>query len=172
MTMIPQAIPPRQVTLNFPDKVMGELRGNTEAANLETVRQWEEGQPYVETIKSAMRMIALGQVSDGYSMRKTVRRDRTPTCKQSGLKFTFRPGLTLEGYNLNFYVGVIENVSDRPVEFMELNCGSWQTAAVASWPLKVLRPGQKTEIYLAAKKGNEEPDVEHVRKPLIQREYR
>lgn len=45
--MIPQAIPPRQVTLNFPDKVMGELRGNTEAANLETVRQWEEGQPYV-----------------------------------------------------------------------------------------------------------------------------
>lgn len=172
VTMIPQAIPPRQVTFNFPDKVMDELRGNTQAANLETARQWEEGQPYVETIKSAMRMIALGQVPDGYSMRKTVRRDRIPTCKQSGLKFTFRPGQTLEGYNLNLYVGVIENVSDHPVEFLELNCGSWQTAAVASWPLKVLRPGQKTEIYLAAKKGNEETDVKRVRKPLIEREYR
>lgn len=172
VTMIPQAIPPRQVTFNFPDKVMDELRGNTQAANLETARQWEEGLPYVETIKSAMRMIALGQVPDGYSMRKTVLRDRIPTCKQSGLKFTFRPGQTLEGYNLNFYVGVIENVSGHPVEFLELNCGSWQTAAVASWPLKVLRPGQKTEIYLAAKKGNEETDVKRVRKPLIEREYR
>lgn len=172
VTMIPQAIPPRQVTFTFPDKVMDELRGNTEEASLETARQWEEGQPYVETIKSAMRMIALGQVPDGYSMRKTIRRDKIPTCKQSGLKFSFRPGQTIEGYNLNFYIGVIENVSDRPVEFLEVSCGSWKTAAVASWPLKLLRPGQKTEIYLAAKKGDEEPDVERVRKPLIEREYR
>lgn len=172
ITMVPQAIPPRQVTFTFPEKVMEDLVGNTEAANKEMARDWEESQPYVETLKGAMRMIALGQVPDGYTMRKTTRRDRVPTCKQPGLKFSFMPGQTLEGYNLNVYVGVIKNVSDRPVEFLEQNCGSWSTAAVASWPLKVLRPGQMTEVYLAAKKGETEPDVERIRKPLIERQYR
>ena len=79
-------------------------------------------------------------------------------------------GQILEGYNLNFYVGVMTNVADSPVEFREQRCGGWKVAAVTSWPLKVLKPGQKTEVYVAVKREDEVP-AESVRKPLIEREY-
>lgn len=169
VTMIPQNIPPRQVTFTFPESVMEELAMNVEKG--ETVaRQWEESQPYIETLKSAMRSIALGQVPQGYNMRKTLHKDQVPTCKQEGLAFRWMPGQVLEGYNLNVFVGVIKNVSDRPVEFLEKNCGNWRSAAVTSWPLKVLRPGQQTEIYVATKRA-EDVIPDQVRKPLIHREY-
>ncbi|ECM4797669.1 conjugal transfer protein TraK, partial [Salmonella enterica subsp. enterica serovar Albert] len=38
-----------------------------------------------------------------------------------------------------------------PIEFKEALCGSWDVAAVTTWPLNVLEPGQKTEIYVAKK---------------------
>lgn len=77
----------------------------------------------------------------------------------------------IEGYNLRYFVGVMTNLTDAPIEFLESNCGNWQTAAVTSWPLKVLAPKQQTEIYVAMKASRETPP-ELVRKPLIGREYR
>ena len=76
----------------------------------------------------------------------------------------------MEGYNLNIYAGVITNTADTPVEFRNQNCGSWKNAAVTSWPLTLLRPGQQTEIYIAVK-HEDEVAPETVRKPLINREF-
>ena len=170
ITMIPQSIPPREVKFTFPETVMSELDIASNVANPEDAERWETEKPFNDMLTNSMRQIALGQIPQGYSLRKVNRRDELPVCKQDGLQFTFRPGQVLEGFHMNFFVGVIKNVSDRPVEFLESNCGGWNTSAVTSWPLKVLRPGQESEIYIAMKKAAQEVP-EQTRRPLIKRVY-
>lgn len=88
VTMIPQAIPPREVRFTLPEAVMEEI--STFAPNdasLSRAEKWEKTQPYVDGIRDAMRSIALGQVPNGYVMRKRSSKDKMPACKQSGLAF-------------------------------------------------------------------------------------
>ena len=170
ITMLPKQVPPREVKLTLPESVMSELRYGSGAGSAKEAQVWETSQPYVDVIRSAFRDIAKGTVPQGYVLRKVKGSDPVPTCSHPGLAFDFVKGQILEGYNLNFYVGVVTNVADSPVEFREQRCGGWKVAAVTSWPLKVLKPRQKTEVYVAVKR---EDDVspETVRKPLIEREY-
>lgn len=171
VTMVPQAIPPREVRFTLPDSIMERLSENKgRKASRKTAQVWETSLPYVEMLKAAMREVALGQVPDGYSLRKTRASEKVPHCTHPGLKIEFRNGQVLEGYNLTIYTGVITNVADVPVEFRNQNCGSWENAAVTSWPLTLLKPKQKTEIYIAVK-ATDEAAPENIRKPLIDREY-
>lgn len=170
VTMMPQAMPPREVRFKLPDDVVDQLRTKTGTHSNRRAEAWETAQPYVDTIRLAMRSIALGNVPNGYSLRKVLASDPVPYCKHPGLAIDFRKGQLMEGFNLDFYVGVLTNVADNAVEFREQNCGGWRIAAVTSWPLKVLKPGQQTEVYIAVK-HQDEVDVESVRKPLIERQY-
>lgn len=170
ITMLPKQVPPREVKLTLPEEVMSELRYGMGSGSAKEAEIWETSQPYVDTIRTAFRDIAKGTVPQGYVLRKVKGADPVPTCSHPGLAFDFVRGQILEGYNLNFYVGVMTNVADSPVEFREQRCGGWKVAAVTSWPLKVLKPGQKTEVYVAVKREDETPS-ESVRKPLIEREY-
>lgn len=171
ITMIPQAIPPREVRFTLPADVVERL--STRSADQVTVKKaqaWETSQPYVDTIREALRGVALGQVPSGYNLRKIRVTDPLPTCRHPGIDFKWSDGQLLEGFNLDIYVGVISNVADSPVEFRNQACGGWRIAAVTSWPLTVLKPGQKTEVYVIVKREDDVPD-ELVRKPLIPREY-
>ncbi|MCW0135696.1 hypothetical protein OIU89_26985 [Escherichia coli] len=47
------------------------------------------------------------------------------------------------GHHLNVFIGVALNVSDQPIEFKEALCGSWDVAAVTTWPLNVLGPARR-----------------------------
>ncbi len=170
ITMLPRQVPPREVKLTLPEEVMSELRFGMGSGSAKEAEVWETSQPYVDTIRTAFRDIAKGTVPQGYVLRKVKGSDPLPTCSHPGLAFDFVKGQILEGYNLNFYVGVMTNVADSPVEFREQRCGGWKVAAVTSWPLTVLKPGQKTEVYVAVKREDEVP-AESVRKPLIEREY-
>lgn len=172
VTMIPQAIPPREVRFTLPSEVVERInsRRGSSVSNARKAQAWEQSQPYVETIRQALRSVALGQIPNGYNMRNMRVTDPTPTCKHLGLEFDWSKGQMLEGYNLDIYVGVVKNVADTPVEFRNQNCGGWRTAAVTSWPLTVLEPGQESEIYVVVKRQEDIPD-EMVRKPLISREF-
>lgn len=171
VTMVPQAIPPREVRFTLPEPIMDELRRNRgKGGSMQRAQVWETTQPYVETLKLSLRAVALGQVPDGYTLRNVRTTDRVPTCSHPGLNIDFTHGQVMEGFNLNIYAGVITNIANKPVEFRNQNCGNWQNAAVTSWPLTVLRPGQQTEIYIAVKQ-EEEVAPESVRRPLIRREY-
>lgn len=171
VTMVPQAIPPREVKFTLPADVMERLSSRKASdTGIRKAQAWEQSQPYVDTIRQALRGVALGQIPSGYNMRKVRVSDAVPLCSHRGLDFDWQNGQILEGYNLDIYVGVLTNTADSPVEFRSQNCGGWRTAAVTSWPLTVLEPGQKTEIYVVVKHEDEIPN-DQVRKPLIPREY-
>lgn len=170
ITMVPQPIPPREVRFTLPDSTMEDLQRTRITGGAAQAQAWEVTQPYVETLKKSMRAVALGEVPDGYTLRSVRAKDRLPDCRHAGLDIDFTNGQVLEGYNLMIYVGVMTNKSSTPVEFRNQACGSWRNAAVTSWPLTLLRPGQQTEIYIAVKKGEEIP-ADRIRKPLIRREF-
>lgn len=171
LTMIPKRIPPREVTLAIPDDVAERVaQGITLRGDSEEAEAWETSQPYTTTIREAFTLIAKGQVPQGYTLRKVLGRDKLPVCRQPGLDVDFRKGQVLQGHNLSVIVGTVRNISDKPIEFREQTCGSWNVAAVAAWPLKILRPDQMTEIYVAVK-PDEGPAPAVIRKPLIKREY-
>lgn len=50
---------------------------------------------------------------------------------------------------LQVTVGVIKNVSTRPLRFDESSCRDDDVLAVAAWPGSLLLPGQSAEIYVA-----------------------
>lgn len=162
LTLVPQRIPPREIFLHLPDNV-----GYAMARNNEEAEKWEESQPYIQTIRSVFRSIALGEVPQGYSMTRIPSNMRLPSCNASGLGFDFSQGQVLMGHNLSVLVGVAKNVSSQPIEFREAVCGSWDVAAVASWPLNVLEPGQKTEVYVARKIGHKKKGPVSKRPSLV-----
>jgi len=170
VTFVPQPVPPREVRFTLPDTTMEDLQRARIKGGAAQAQAWEVTQPYVETIKRSMRAVALGEVPDGYTLRSVRYKDKVPECRHQGLDIDFSNGQVLDGYNLQIFVGVMTNKSKSPVEFRNQACGSWRNAAITSWPLTLLRPGQQTEIYIAVKKGEEIPN-DRIRKPLIRREF-
>ena len=171
VTMIPEAVPPREVTLKLPQEVLeksGSPLSSKTRLNITQAQAWETDQPYIASIKKTFRKMALGEVPSGYGLRAVKNGEATPICRQDGLKFSFHPGQILEGSNMDYYVGTVENVSDKSVEFLEQHCGGWRIAAVSSYPLKLLEPGQTSEVYIAVRHP-EDVAEESVRTPLIER---
>ncbi len=160
LTLVPQRIPPRELFLRLPD---GAGIGQMIASGNEKAEKWEVSQPYIQTIREVFRSIALGEVPQGYSMTRIPSNIQTPSCSAVGLSFDFSIGQVLMGHNLSVLVGVATNKTSQPIEFQESACGGWDVAAVAAWPLNVLEPGQRTEVYVARKLGH------HRKGPVSQR---
>lgn len=151
LTLVPQQIPPRELFLRLPE-ALGYMAG---AANAKA-ESWEKSQPYVETVRAVFRKIALGEVPQGYTMTRMPGNMPRPSCQQPGLSFDFANGQLVMGHSLSVLVGVATNTSSQPIEFKEAVCGAWDVAAVAAWPLNVLEPGKRTEIYVARKIGKKQ----------------
>jgi len=146
LTMVPRRIPPREVFLK-----LDGVQGISGAFSNAKAKAWEESQPYVETLRSVFRKIALGEVPQGYTLGSVPADASLPRCSHTGIKVDFSQGQYLMGHHLNVFIGIAQNFSDKPIEFKEAACGHWDVAAVTVWPLNVLEPGQKTEIYVARK---------------------
>lgn len=173
LTLVPARVAPRQVEVILPNNVMDDLRSNGASrvgGDAEEAKAWERAQPYVEMLKESMREVALGKVPQGYSMRNVNNKDAVPICRQQGLNVSFKKGQVIEGHDITIFVGTIKNTSNEPVEFNEQRCGYWNVAAVASFPLKVLKPNQMTEVYVAVKRDKPAPAAS-VRRTLIDRQF-
>ncbi|UBQ44543.1 TraK domain-containing protein [Comamonas thiooxydans] len=155
LTMIPRKIPPREVFVKLDGSFAGGMGGVRASANAKA-EAWETSQPYIETIRTLFRKLALNEIPQGFTMTATPRElaAKAPKCSIPGLSVDFAAGQYMAGHNLNVYVGVARNDSQDLVEFRESQCANWNTAAITSWPLKVLEPGQRTEVYVAVKQGH------------------
>jgi len=160
LTLIPIQIPPREITLKLPDSNPLNFVGTAKA------RKWEEAQPYVATLELLLRTVALGDMPRGYKLANTPQ-GQLPACRQAGLQFDFANGQSLIGSNLDVQIGVITNVSNIPIEFVEDTCGDWNVAAVSVFPRHTLQPFEKTEVYVVIKK-NMQKAIAPKRRSLVQ----
>lgn len=145
LTLIPQGIPGREITLRSPGNQVNQGTPNLVA------EKWEKSQPYLSTIEELLRTLALGKIPTGYKFQ-SASDDSVPLCRQTGLNANFRTGQMLIGHNLTVYIGVLSNTTDRPIEFSEESCGNWDVAAVSAFPSHTISPGKKTEVYVVKKR--------------------
>ncbi len=143
VTLVPRRIPPREITLSLDSALLPTMAiGNQKA------KRWETALPYVARLRDILRHLALNQLPKGYDIRLTHNTDVTPRCFQAGLLFDFHSGQRLTGHHYTVYVGVVESISDKPVELREMACHTSNVAAIAYWPRQILLPGEKTELFV------------------------
>lgn len=150
LTLVPKDVPPRELALNFSGsagQAISSMQFGSSKAD-----SWEKSQPYVTTLTQLFRKLALNEVPQGYTLHDA-KNGPLPVCYQQGVSYDFARGQRMMGHNLDVSIGVAQNQTSSPVEIRESACGSPNVAAVAAWPHNVLAPGQKTEIYVATKRG-------------------
>ena len=145
LTLIPKQIPPREIFLSLADQLNGAVV-TTRAKN------WEESQPYIASLESLFKSLALSQLPRGYQFTEDTS-DILPYCRQAGLKFNFKDGQTVLGHHFIVHIGVAENKSTKPIEFIESTCGDWDIAAVSAFPRVALNPGERAEVYVIQKRN-------------------
>ena len=163
VTLAPRKIPPIEATLKLNEDAAANLPIRTKA------KKWEESQPYVDVIVSAMRALALGDVPEGYAMSKIKNGDAYPTCLQRGMRYDFANGQYLRGHNFNIVIGTIENITRNPKEIDEFACIDGSIVSVSAWPHTILEPGMKSEMYVMMKTMSK-PVITRKRASLIDRE--
>jgi len=152
VTLWPQKRPARQVTFSFLPGAMPLMFRQP------TAERWERSLAYAEVITEAFGLVAAGQIPPGYRMASLSESDTVEvSCRQAGLVFRFATGQQLHGGALDIIVGTVTNLSTEPIEFNERSCAGWSVAAVASWPLVLLDPGEGAELYVAIKANKQMP---------------
>jgi conjugal transfer pilus assembly protein TraK len=154
LTLLPQSIPPIQANLIFGRSIQGGAVGMPamgSTAYSGTARKWERSQPYMDTLRSLMREMAVGKLPRGYSFGALRSGDSIPACAQPALSFDFSKSQLIQGHDFRVYVAVAENISGQTVEFDHGACSHPNRAAVSSWPHEMLEPGQKTEVFVVTR---------------------
>ncbi|POZ50646.1 TraK domain-containing protein [Methylovulum psychrotolerans] len=114
---------------------------------------------YLSDIKIMMQSLAKQQVPSGFSLdEKASGMGVSTLCHNPNLAFSY--GQTFVGQDMHIVVLVAENTSLSPKIFEEAFCASESVMAVSSWPKIRLNPGDKTEIFVLIRHGQER-DVEY-----------
>jgi len=161
LTLAPRHIPPREVRLVLTGSVVPV---RTAAPTVEPPRPLvRNDQPYVEQIASAFRTLAQNRLPPGYELRKARRGERLD-CHQPGLSVS--TAQVFEGRGLRILAAKARNRGKQPIVLEEHRCSAGAetiVAAVAAWPRSRLAPGEETELYVAVRPG--EPDPERGDRP-------
>ena len=160
LTLLPQNVPPIQANLVLATSALGGARALPVSATSHyrgEARKWERAQPYMDTLRSLLRDLALGKLPRGYNFGALASGDKVPACAQPSLSFDFSQSQFIEGHDLRVYVATAENVSATTVEFDYGACTHPHRAAVSTWPVEILEPGQKTEVFVVTRIPSELP---------------
>jgi conjugal transfer pilus assembly protein TraK len=125
----------------------------------EPEKPFRQESDYLSDIKSMMQTLAKQQVPSGFSLdEKASESGVSGLCHNANLAFSY--GQTFVGQDMHIVVLVAENKSFAPKVFEEAFCASESVMAVSSWPKIRLNPGDKTEIFVLIRNGQER-DVEY-----------
>jgi conjugal transfer pilus assembly protein TraK len=160
LTLIPARIPPRTVTLKWPDSTP-EWAG---ALSNGKAKRWEESTPYEEKLLELVQGAAQGKVPDGYTMSE---RTSAVPCALAGVKFV--TGQRLSGSHFSLFVLRATNTSRSTIEISRSGgCDFGGVVVVAPWPRAYLEPGASTELYVGVENSVFEPRaVDRVRPSLL-----
>jgi conjugal transfer pilus assembly protein TraK len=162
LTLVPENIPPVEVSLNFDPRLIGAGTpvpappsgpAIPAASGLPAMGQ----QDYVDEIRTVMRELALGDIPRGYTM-SALGAGRYPSCVTdpgSGFQVSFERGQHFQGGSLEIVVGAVQRVSGiGRAEFKEVWCGrSAAVAAVALFPSPLMAPGDDAEVYIVLRQA-------------------
>lgn len=159
LTLLPQSIPPIQANLLFSQSVPGnttpeqgqQAMPSGSLAYSGQAKRWERSQPFMDTLRSIMRELALGNLPRGYSFAQLQSGDHVPDCVQPGVDYDFTNAQYVLGHDFRIFIVVAENNSARHLEVDHGACTHPNRAAVAVWPHEILEPGQKTEVFLVTR---------------------
>ena len=141
MTVIPKAIPPREIRLTL----VGYTKPNK--GTRKKAVKWEMARPYIQTVKSIMRDMAFNKIPPGYSLENFA---GSMLCNQEGLNVTAKQKLA--GGNMDILVFKATNISMAPFLINEPSCYHAGIIAISSWPYARLELQQSTELYVIVKK--------------------
>ncbi|MCX8957616.1 type III secretion system outer membrane ring subunit SctC [Erwinia psidii] len=104
-----------------------------------------------DVIENAMRDLAERQMPAGFQSQMSGTRLSDICRKVPGLLFDGSRAQWYSGSNgsIQLSVGVVRNITNKPLRFDEANCASKRTMAVAVWPHSSLAPGESAEVYMA-----------------------
>lgn len=160
LTLMPRKVPPHPVRLTF-DALSGPLTmsGSPEA------ERWEAEQPYIDTLKNLMQMIAVGKIPPGYQLRKRTGADPGVLCADPAIRV--EPAQILEGGKLVVTVASVRNISGQNIELQESSCYLPGVISVAAWPAPFLRPGDASELYVVHRRDLSKRRAQRERPSLI-----
>ena len=167
LTLIPRAIPPREVRLSFSGEEAFAI-GPASPQPRPEAQSWEQRQPYVNTIMGLLRSAAGGDVPPGYRLRRHTVKDPAVFCSDPFLQV--EPVQILEGHALSLTVSAVKNISQSDITINELQCHLPGVAAVSAYPTPFLRPGQSAELYVVNRKYVESKAA-RTRPPVIDPDY-
>lgn len=140
LTLIPARIPPRTVTLKWPEGAAGAPVSGSNTKS----KRWEESASYEETLLGLVQDIARGEIPEGYSLQDTT---AAPRCVFPGVTFT--AGQRLSGSHFSAFVLRATNTSHSVLELTEnAGCNLPGVVLVAPWPNARLEAGVSTELYV------------------------
>jgi conjugal transfer pilus assembly protein TraK len=149
LTLIPAKIPPKTVTLLWPE---GEAGGPLPISNGKAQR-WEESAPYEEKLYELVQLVARGQIPDGYALSPT---PQTLPCTLPDVQYF--TGQQLVGSHFSVFVLRATNNSHSTLEILSHGgCNFPGVALVAPWPRAYLEPGASTEVYVAVVNATFQP---------------
>src|SRR5262249_2112643 len=91
VTLIPKAIPPRELRLTVSDEVQSFIRSAQGTGSAEGRAK----NPYVESLIAQLRRVAQGEIPSGFVLRKPSADDPGTFCMDPGLKLI--PGQVIDG---------------------------------------------------------------------------
>ncbi|TAG49800.1 MAG: hypothetical protein EAZ30_02905 [Betaproteobacteria bacterium] len=162
VVFVPRDIPPREIIVSYARALPGvanpgqatthigvPLTTQAGAQNPKDAQAWEEGQPYVDMLKTLMRTLALSELPPGYNLAD-VQSSQLPRCSSPFLRTTL--GQIIEGSRFTVAVHRAENTSQQTAHFNESGCYFPGVVAVGAWPRALLNPGEDTEVFVIHRK--------------------
>jgi conjugal transfer pilus assembly protein TraK len=160
LTLIPARIPPRTITLKWPEGAGTAVS----LAQSGKAKRWEESAPYEERLLELVKAVAQGQIPDGYSLA-----ERPPTlpCVLPGVRYV--TGQRLTGAHFSVFVLRATNISRSTFEiYSHGGCNLRGVVLVAPWPTAYLEPQASTELYVVvANEAFDAPDAARLRPSLL-----
>lgn len=136
LQLIPQDIPQRDITLKVAGSKAKALGVGNEPAGA--------GESHTAAIVQTFAELAKGRIPKGYTLTKP--RADEYRCEVPNL--SIRLGQVAEGTKFRIGIFLVNNVGFKPIQIDEKWCFDNGVAAISTWPVAQLNPGEQTEMFV------------------------
>jgi conjugal transfer pilus assembly protein TraK len=168
LTLAPRRVPPREIRLTVPGYQTGQANpatkpvpetesGSAVAEVAVSPARWQQPLPYLQTLTSAFRTLALGEDPEGFRKRSPRFGERL-RCAATGLRAS--DVRIYEGEHVRFITATLRATGKDALAIDQGSCrpgGKARIAAQASWPRTRLERGQETRLLLALRMDGPTP---------------